>query len=507
VVRRLLFLRRMSVGSFRQAEDSDQGAVGQEWLGGGGGAGKRAPTDAIQRKADGTAPPPTPTLATPARDDTPAPTSGQSFVDSIVHGPVDSKKVAEEQIAHGVHDENTITNEVFWALRPAQRGDHLKPGSADAKEWLRLRDEIVRPAMSSHKSHETHHAAPKTAPEVGGGELAKNTHAETPRTDSVQPSGDAAIDELLAAVPPNGSSNKIDAAWLIKALGTKLFGASETTLGQLKQLANGETALRTRDGTSGGDAIKRGLANLEKQKIHASQVDANHYVVDGGHLPILGAMVDLGAGRIRQWVKEGMKNKRQLFYFGDMVRADVDYAGEKTHSAHTSGNAIDLGGMNFNSEADVVSVLSGLEPKKINMVFPDGGAGSIVAHVHLAVTDDGKYELGIPFSPAFFQLGDSVFTRQKEAEKANPNPEEGKVIHANGLVMWHTVWYEATGVFKGGKWNWTRKASSGDSARAHIKSGALKSLLDRLHSGATGKVSQQAAKEDGVDPHAGVEKH
>lgn len=445
----------MSDPAFRHGSDADHDAGSHAGSGGGVAVGKRARTSAL-----------------PARKG-------------------EAAKFAAEKIEHGMRDENKLTNEVFWWLEPALRDEKLKAGTAEAAEWLEVRDDIVRPALSGHETHE-----------VTGSELAKESHAVVPRNEPMGPTGDALIDELLAHVPAHGSPNKVEAAWLLRALGTKLFGASDATRGQLQQLANGETALRTSDGKSGDAAIKRGLANLEKQKIHARQLEGSHYEVDGGHLPILRTMVDLGAGRIREWVRGGMKNRRSLFYFGDMVRADVDYAEDKKHSAHTSGNAIDLGGMSFNSEADVVSVLSTLEPGKIKQVFPDGGAGPIVAHVHLALGDDGLYELGIPFSSAFFQLSDSIFSQQKleEQRAGGKDAEVGKVIHAEGLVMWHPVWYRSTGVYKGGgTWDWSKREYKG-LARPHIKSGALKALLGKLDSGKALDVSVKAAQEDGVDP-------
>ncbi|HUQ01481.1 MAG TPA: hypothetical protein VM261_03250 [Kofleriaceae bacterium] len=462
-------------------------------------AGKRTRTESLQRKAEGSTPPPVNVQARPAEGD-PLPTSGQSYVDSIVHGAVDPAKVAAEQLAKGVHDENTITNEVFWACRPEVGRGKLTAGSPEAREWLRLRDEIVRPALHGH---ETRHAAPRAAPEITGGDLA-NAQAVVPRNDAVGPSGNALIDDLLAHVPPHGSPNQIEATWLLEALKTELFGAFPSTLGQLTQLSHGETLLRTSDGVSGADAIKRGVAELEKQKIHTQHVGTKggrmEYAVDGGHLPILAVMIDLAAGRLREYVRGGMKNARKLFTFGDMVRADVDYAKDGKHSSHASGNAIDLG-MNLKSEDDVVNTLAALPAGKISMVFPDGGAGGIAEHVHLALGDDGLYELGISFAGPFFQLSDSIFSRQKAAEEreGGAGAAVGATAEADGLVMWHPAWYQSKGVHKGGgKWEWTRKYAG--KASPHLASAKLKKLLATLDSGKKRDVSVHAAKEDGVDP-------
>ncbi len=406
-------------------------------------------------------------------------------------------KVAAEHIAHGSRDENKLTNEVFWWLEPALRDVKLTAGTDAAAEWLQVRDEVVRPALAGN-------GGGGHAREITGGELAHHAETAAPPNAVVGPSGDPSIDRLLAQVPPRGSTNQIEATWLLEALGTKLFGAFDSTIGQLTQLSRGETLLRTSDGVSGRDAIERGVAELERQKIHTQHVGAKggrmQYEVDGGHLPILAVMIDLAAGRLREFVRGGMKDRRVLFRFGDMVRADVDYANAGKHSAHTSGNAIDLG-MNLRSEADVVSVLSALPPGKISQVFPDGGVGNIPEHVHLALGDDGLYELGISFTPQFFQVSDSIFSRQKAAQDAagGAAAEVGKVIHAEGLVQWHPAWYRSTGThLGGGKWDWKR-AYKGP-ARPHLASSKLKALLDTLDSGKKRDVSVHAAKEDGVDP-------
>lgn len=416
---------------------------------------------------------------------------------------------AAEKITGGLRDENKLTNEVFWWLQPALPRERLDAGTEEAAEWIQVRDHVARPALTKHETQRG--AAPKAdqhadnAREIGGSELARGGHAVVPRHEPVGPSGDALIDDLLARVPPQGSTNKVEAAWLLEALGTKLFGAFPQTIGQLTQLSRGETALRTSDGISGGDAIRRGVAELERQKIHTqhlgSEAGRMQYSVDDGHLPILAAMIDLASGRLREFVKGGMKDRRVLFTFGDMVRADVDFAKGGRHSDHTSGNAIDLA-MNFNNEADLVGVLSTLPAGKIRQVFPDGGAGDIKAHVHLALADDGKYELGIPFAGAFFQLKDSVFSAQTAAKEraGGAKAEVGTRIKAEGLRMWHSVWYETTGEHLGGNnWNWTWKAKG--LARPHIQSAKLKAVLDTLDSGSPRNVSVQAAKEDGVDPH------
>ncbi len=485
----------MSDAAFRTDTSVDHEGTGG--VGTGGTApGKRAPTDQLQRKAERTSPP---ALTQTPRADNPAPVSGQSYVDSIVHGAVDPAKVVAEQIAHGIHDENKITDEVLWQMRPTTRGKKLSGGSADAAEWLRLRDEVVRPALT----HGDRARAP--APPIESHDL-KATPAPA-RDESAPVSGDAKIDALLASVPPNGSPNQVEAAWLLRALATGLVSASARSQPQLEQLAKGETSLRTTEGEPGAYQLKRGLAALEKKDIHVKRLEAGHYEVESGRLPVLGVMVDLAAGRIREWVKAGSKNRRPLFMFGDMVRADAGFATDAAHSQHTSGNAIDLGGMSFNNDTDVVAVLSGLDPGKIKMVFPDGGADGVTAHVHLALTDNNLYELGVPFSPAFFPLSEHLGKAKQAAQKqAGVDPAVGTTATARGAIMWHPYWYESTGTYQGGgTWKWADRGAG--LARDHIHSAPLKNLLRRLETGTPPKVSVDAAREDGVKPKAPDEGH
>jgi hypothetical protein len=53
-------------------------------------------------------------------------------------------------VGAGLRDVNQLTNMVFWFRHPALIGQKLRPDQRDlAREWLRIRDEIVRPALAS----------------------------------------------------------------------------------------------------------------------------------------------------------------------------------------------------------------------------------------------------------------------------------------------------------------------------------------------------------------------
>jgi hypothetical protein len=53
-------------------------------------------------------------------------------------------------IGRGEHDENAITDELYFTLHPDPAHKKLEPGTAEAKEWLRLLTEVVRPALAQH---------------------------------------------------------------------------------------------------------------------------------------------------------------------------------------------------------------------------------------------------------------------------------------------------------------------------------------------------------------------
>jgi hypothetical protein len=81
----------------------------------------------------------------------------RSDLESEVEGevPIDPKArrrrdetVAGDQIAHGVTDENRLTDSVFYDRHPEWTGKKLKPTDMTfRREWVQTRDAIVRPML------------------------------------------------------------------------------------------------------------------------------------------------------------------------------------------------------------------------------------------------------------------------------------------------------------------------------------------------------------------------
>jgi hypothetical protein len=58
--------------------------------------------------------------------------------------------IINDQIAHGVRDENRLTDAIFFDRYPSWKGKALKnAGLALRQEWIQIRDAIVRPALAS----------------------------------------------------------------------------------------------------------------------------------------------------------------------------------------------------------------------------------------------------------------------------------------------------------------------------------------------------------------------
>ncbi len=454
---------------------------------------------------------------------------------------VDPAEVVREQLAHGQHDEIQLANEAFWRLQPALRGIKLKAGTPAAQEWLRMRDEFVRPALEQaqharkkeeHKathppkpavSEEQPVAAPPTpapAPAIELGkdagpalreaadgkdkdkdkdhEPAKQGQAPAP---AVQPGQEAEpakgktaptpeLQALLDWSPVGMKGPQGQAAWLLAAIETKLIAAFGETKTQLKQLADGEDSVTSIEQEP--DKVRSPLKNVKRVGGKGAHTK---YEIDVDGSPILGVLVTMSASRIHQWIDEGAKKVHALFTLGTMARGDLGFS---FASRHATGEAIDLGLDNFKTDKDVVELLDGLEPGKVGSVFPDNNN-----HVHLAV-HDGKYEFGLPFQGSFFPLDKKIEKVQDAAEKAQGDPEVGTTIKVEGLDKYSSHWSESTGKYLGeGKWKWSKPKAAGGKASSHLKSGPLKALLAKLGDGPTGGAAK-AASDDG---HADAKGH
>jgi hypothetical protein len=93
---------------------------------------------------------------------------------------------ARELVASGMLNENLITNEVFWRAYPPLRGIKLKVGTADAREWIRMRNHYVRPALAAG-TRKKESAAPVVAPPAVEGADEGGVCEMEPRQESEAP--------------------------------------------------------------------------------------------------------------------------------------------------------------------------------------------------------------------------------------------------------------------------------------------------------------------------------
>src|SRR5262249_25930527 len=77
-------------------------------------------------------------------------------------------------VASGHRDENRLTNLVFFKRHPGRQGRPLskgEPGFSDLnREWLDIRDRLVRPALRQPASPPPHSSHPRPGPAPGGSE-------------------------------------------------------------------------------------------------------------------------------------------------------------------------------------------------------------------------------------------------------------------------------------------------------------------------------------------------
>ncbi|HVV82368.1 MAG TPA: hypothetical protein VHE35_04785 [Kofleriaceae bacterium] len=100
---------------------------------------------------------------------------GNALAEQALRGPgalptpaeVDGDTAARELVARGINDEVLLTDELFWRRYPALRDLKLVGGTPAAAEWMHLRDQLARPALSTHKPpHEVEAAPPEIKPAV-----------------------------------------------------------------------------------------------------------------------------------------------------------------------------------------------------------------------------------------------------------------------------------------------------------------------------------------------------
>ena len=137
------------------------------------------------------------------------PTGGLSrlfgTVGDIVTGGADSA-IVQLALVRGIRDENRLTDIAFLRRHPERQGRPIRAGELQlAREWLDLRDRIVRPAM--HTATGTPPAAGTTTPTAPG---AGGT--------SAAPGGTGALDALRPLAGRSTAATMPNAMAILRAL-------------------------------------------------------------------------------------------------------------------------------------------------------------------------------------------------------------------------------------------------------------------------------------------------
>ncbi len=132
---------------------------------------------------------------------------GNAFTDQVLAQPVstDLATIARELVTAGASDENELTNEVFWRRYPGVRDRKLSPGTHLAQEWLSIRDEFVRAALTAQT------APAQAAPEAAQLEADTHEHEETAaesETDSLIPDVTVKAGPTTTALPVTAGAPK-----------------------------------------------------------------------------------------------------------------------------------------------------------------------------------------------------------------------------------------------------------------------------------------------------------
>ncbi len=163
----------------------------------------------------------------------------------------------------------------------------------------------------------------------------------------------------------------------------------------------------------------------------------------GAVLPVLETVHEIVSARANRWLADTKASKQPLAIFW-MARH------LKGGDAHTTGAALDAGGLDFTKPAaakQVVEILTDL---------PAGG-----------------YKIGLPYQGPFFSVYDSLMSFQNKAKREAGEGGTPADVTTPGLVEWESVLSTAT--FKDGAWVPKRAWSA--SARSKIQDADLRAKL------------------------------
>ncbi len=267
--------------------------------------------------------------------------------------------------------------------------------------------------------------------------------------------------ELLAWQPTEVGGARGQAAWLLRAVELGWVDAHGQTRKHLRAYVDGAASVESTEGIP-SPANDRGIK--PKREVGGGR---GVYDVKLGDAPILETLHALVRNHVDDSYARRHYHAHALFDLGTMLRRDHGFGG----SRHTIGEAIDLGGMNFETVDDVLHVLELLPEGRVANVFPDNDD-----HLHLAVHGDA-FELGLPFQGNFFRDDDNLVVAQRRAEAAAAT--DATTLHAEGLSWGSTVVNVSTAQKTSGGWAWSKPAgkAGGRAAVSFLVSKALREKL------------------------------
>ncbi len=121
------------------------------------------------------------------------------------------KALVETATMFGLVNEDQATDQVFWLEHPDLRGEKLQAGTPMAREWLRLRDELVRPAIQDLRKQlaAASKASPKPAAEQP--KPAQSSNPQAAATD--RPAGKAGPGDTYLTQNYNTYKDDQNSAW------------------------------------------------------------------------------------------------------------------------------------------------------------------------------------------------------------------------------------------------------------------------------------------------------
>jgi hypothetical protein len=197
-------------------------------------------------------------LASPVHRDPVAATEAPKPAASEQRAAVE-KALVETATMFGLANEDQATDQGFWLEHPELRGEKLQGGTPMAREWLRLRDGLVRPAIRDLRAQLA--AASKTSPKPAA-EQPKPAESSNPQAAATdRPAGKAGLGDTYLTQNYNTYKDDQNSAWKA-ASGT--CNVTSLSMG-LVSLAGSEQAVREkladllgREGTPAGATCEVG---------------------------------------------------------------------------------------------------------------------------------------------------------------------------------------------------------------------------------------------------------